>query len=969
MIYQVFDSIESSCRFVVGIDLGTTNSAVAYVDCTEKASGRQQIRIFEIPQLVGPGEVGHRVILPSFLYLPGPYELAPGSTALPWDSERLYAVGEMAREQGALVPGRLVTSAKSWLCHAGVDRKGRILPWGGDADVQKVSPVEASSRYLRHIREAWNDVMARGKSEDRLEEQRIILTVPASFDEVARELTVAAARDAGMARVTLVEEPLAAFYAWLSRNEEEWESRMGPGQLILVCDVGGGTTDFTVVAVRQGEKGLRFDRLAVGEHLMLGGDNMDLTLGRFIEAQLARGTSRLDTKRWHQLCHQCRKAKENLLTRESKTDRMDITIVGSGGKLIAGTLKAELTQEKVEELILDGFFPFVRSDESPQGGQRSGLSEFGLPYVQDPAVTRHLAAFWQRYRSLLERETVRTSPRPDFLLFNGGALTPASIRSRIQAVVRSWFEGDSEGAWAPEELDSPRPELAVAVGAAYYGRVRMGFGVRVGAGSPRSYYVGVASERESEDGEDARLAVCLIPRATEEGFETSLREPAFHVLTNQPVSFQLLCSSTRLGDRLGDLVSLGRDEVTELPPIRTVLRYGKKGTAHPLPVELAVRLTEVGTLELWCQLEKTPHRWQLQFDVRQDEPSEERPSQPSETLDQGLVDRAQELIRAVFPGTRQNSASSPEGVVKELSDLLEMGKERWSTSLVRKVADALIECREGRLASPQHEARWLNLLGFCLRPGFGDPLDEWRIREVWKIFPQGVAHLKNIQCRTEWWIFWRRAAGGLSAGQQSHFHQQVASLVLSREKKKSKASGSHSARRNPHEQMELWMALGNMERLEPRTKGELGKLLLSNLEKGRVRTKDLWTLGRLGARIPLYGPLDRVIPGREASEWLNRILDCGLKPSDVLVQALVQIGRCTGDRERDVPTADRERLCEWLEPLPQGARFQEIVNNPETSLGAQEQEWMFGEALPSGLILSRDGKVPGSRERSSGSPG
>ena len=958
---QVPDSMESSCRFIVGIDLGTTNSAVAYVNRAEKVSDREGIRIFEIPQLVASGEVGHRAVLPSFLYLPGPYELAPGSIALPWDSDRRYAVGEMAREQGALVPGRLVSSAKSWLCHAGVDRKGRILPWGAEPGVEKVSPVEASSRYLQHIREAWNDVVARGKAEDRLEQQRIILTVPASFDEVARELTVAAAREAGLAKVTLLEEPLAAFYAWLSRHEEEWQVRMAPGQLILVCDVGGGTTDFTVVVVRQGDKGLLFDRLAVGEHLMLGGDNMDLTLARFLETKLAGRTARLDTKRWHQLCHQCRKAKEVLLTGESKTGRMDITIVGSGGKLIAGTMKAELSLEKVEELILDGFFPSVDASECPQGDQGSGLSEFGLPYVQDPAVTRHLAAFWQRHRSLLVRETGRDLPRPEFLLFNGGALTPASIRSRMQSVVQRWFQEGSQESWAPEELDNPRPDLAVAVGAAYYGLVRMGIGVRVGAGSPRAYYVKVASAPGQKEQEDDRLAVCLVPRGTEEGFETSLGEPAFEVLTNQPVSFDLFCSSTRLGDRLGDLVSLGLGEASMLPPIRTVLRYGKKRAAHPLPVELGVRLTEVGTLEIWCQSEKTTHQWQLQFDVRQEEPSQEKSLHPSETMDQGLVDQAQARIRAVFIGRAGESAFSPEGLVKDLSNLVELGKERWPTSLLRKLADTLIECRDGRQTSPQHESRLLNLLGFCLRPGFGFPLDEWRIREVWKLLPQGVVFPKSVQCRTEWWVFWRRSAGGLSAGQQAQFYQQVASLLLAREKKKPRSSASSGARLNRHEEMELWMALGNLERLDPGIKLELGTFLLSNLEKGRVRTKDLWTLGRLGARILLYGPLDRVIPGREASHWLNRILDCGLKPSDVLVQALVQIGRCTGDRERDLAEADLDRLSAWLDTLPQGARFQQILRSPEATLGDEEKEWMFGEALPSGLILSRGENASGSQ--------
>ena len=385
---------------------------------------------------------------------------------------------------------------------------------------------------------------------------------------------------------------------------------MHEGQVVLVCDVGGGTTDFTIIAVRRGEKGLRFDRLAVGEHLMLGGDNMDLSLARHLETQVVGKPGQLDSRRWHQLWHQCRKAKEVLLAQpegsdapgRDRTDAITVTIMGSGSRLIADTLKGNLSLDLVEELILDGFFPPVAIEDTPKSSRRTGLTEWGLPYVQDPAVTRHLAAFWQRYRTLLQNETGRNSLYPDFILFNGGALTPASVRNRILGVVRDWFQHQTGTAWTPVELENPRPELAVAIGAAYYGLVRLGAGVRVGAGSPRAYYVEVAPTANLEASAGELKAVCLVPRGTEEGFEAHLQQPAFEVLANQPATFRLFTSFTRLGDHLGDLVSLSENEITPLPPIRTVLRYGKRSTAQRLPVHLAIRLTEVGTLELWCRV-------------------------------------------------------------------------------------------------------------------------------------------------------------------------------------------------------------------------------------------------------------------------------------------------------------------------------------------------------------------------------
>jgi hypothetical protein len=951
-------------RYVVGIDLGTTNSALAYVDLTADDSASRQVRFFEIPQLTAPNELNWRPVLPSFLYLPGPYELPAGSTSLPWDLKRDYAVGEFAREQGALVPGRLVASAKSWLCHGGIDRTAAILPWAVGPDVNKVSPVEASARYLQHLREAWNQGIAKGREGYRLEEQLVILTVPASFDEVARELTVTAARDAGLPRVILAEEPLAAFYAWLSKHEADWEGRMDEGQVILVCDVGGGTSDFTIIAVRRGERGLRFDRLAVGEHLMLGGDNMDLSLARLIEAQVVGTPGQLDSRRWHQLWHQCRKAKEMLLGQaegeeypsRDRPDTVTVTIMGSGSKLIADTLKGTLSRELVQERILDGFFPPAGLGDTPQISRRTGLTEWGLPYVQDPAVTRHLAAFWQRYRTLLENETGRTSLYPDFILFNGGALTPASVRAQILEVVGSWFQHEAGTDWVPVELENPHPELAVAIGAAYYGLVRLGAGVRVGAGSPRAYYVEVAPTAASEALADEFKAVCIVPRGTEEGFEAKLQQLPFEVLANQPATFRLFTSFTRLGDRLGDLVSLSNHEISHLPPIRTVLRYGKKGTAQRLPVQLAIRLTEVGTLELWCQSVQSGHRWQLQFDVRdQGSHPEATFAAAGETFDAMVIERAQKSVQNAFCLETTGIKNLPEKLTRDLVAIFELGKDKWPTSLIRKLADVLYECRQGRALTFHHESRWLNLLGFCMRPGFGAPLDDWRMKAIWKIYPLGLQFQRQSQCRSEWWIFWRRVAGGLTSGQQWHIYQNLLPVLQAVDKKKKKPPTKSPLSRSDQEEVEIWMALANFEYLPAATKIELGRHLLEKIRKGRSRPQELWALGRLGARIPFHGPLDQVVPSEEASRWVHDLLSLNLEASDFLARSLVHLARRSGDRARDLSPRDIDHLSEWLQQTHQAERYLELLTDPEAVLFSQEKAWIFGEGLPTGLIVSGSG--------------
>jgi len=929
---SLFDFQNRDYKYIIGVDLGTTNSAVAYVDLS---SNKRPINFFRIPQLVAAGEIAERDIQPSFLYLPGAYDLPEGSTQLPWDKNRDFMVGEFAREQGANVPSRLVASAKSWLCHAGVNRKAHILPWGAPDEIPKVSPLEASKRYLQHIRESWNHMMAKGREELSFEEQLIVLTVPASFDEVARELTVTAAQEAGIPRVVLLEEPLAAFYAWLSANESSWQEHMKIGQLILVCDVGGGTTDLSLVGIFEGEKGLRFNRLAVGEHLMLGGDNMDLALGRYLENKLMGQPGKLDNQRWHQLVYQCRKAKETLLG-NPELSNMDITVMGSAGKLIANTIKGSFTQEDIQRIILEGFFPKTNLGDLPDNTPRSGLTDLGLPYVQDAAVTRHLSAFWQRFEKLMLDETGRSNVFPDFVLFNGGVLSPELIRNHIREVVGDWFTPIAGDGWQPEELDNPRPDLSVAIGAAYYGKVRVGEGVRVGSGSPRAYYLNLDHQKE----------LCLLPRGAEEGANIQLSSHKFEVLANQPVEFNLSTSSTRLGDKLGDIISLEQEEQTALPAIRTVLKYGKKEEARALPVEVAVRLTEIGTLELWCQSTESDHRWQLQFDVRLE--ADASTISTGATIDSALVENALTLIDSTFDGSGD---IKPGKLIKELETVLEQAKQSWPTSLIRKMSDTLLAKPEARDLSFPHESRWLNMLGYSLRPGFGDAVDDWRIKQAWKLFLQGMRNPKQPQVVSQWWIFWRRIAGGLSEGRQSQIYQMYAPLVHPGKTAKKKAP---FGKLNPQQELEVWMLLANLEHLPKDAKQELGRILLKQILKGKAKPQEYWALSRFGARMPFYGHIDNTVGGSEVQSWVSGLLELNPETSNNTAMTFVHLARKTGDHTRDISEELRQRVHTWLEQTGK-SRYGELLENPSAAFEAEEQSQLFGEALPSGLVLQSDG--------------
>ncbi|WP_166826323.1 Hsp70 family protein [Thalassoroseus pseudoceratinae] len=938
-------------RFVVGIDLGTTNSAVAYVDVEES---NWSIQTFEIPQLVAAGEVESHGTLPSFHYEATAEELSSESLRLPWNQETdsRWFVGVFAREQGRMVPGRAIASAKSWLCHSGVDRTADLLPWHGATDVEKLSPVAVSARFLQHIRSAWD----RRFPEHPLAEQEIVLTLPASFDEVARELTVQAGRQAGLPRLVLIEEPQAAFYSWINRHRADWDQLVTPGQRILVCDIGGGTSDFTLIQVRrasaddQQDAQVAFHRIAVGEHLILGGDNLDLALAHHLEQKLTPN-GKLEPRQWSVLVRQCRQVKEDLL-KDDAPEKVTVTLPGSGSRLIGSGLQAEITRDEALEILQSGFLPTVELETQPQSRQ-SGFQEFGLPYAQDAAITRYLAAFLTAHRDVsIDDSDIPTDhdpARPDIILFNGGFFASTVLRQRLIDQVTNWFSTD-DADWSPIVLQNDRLDLAVAHGAAYYGMVRRGEGVRIAAGLARTYYVGI------EDAHGNQQAMCLLPAGIEAGEDVEIAEPSFLLQLSEPIEFPLFVSSTRLTDRPGEIVPIDPEQMRALPPIRTVLKSRGQATSEPIPVELVGKLTEVGTMELWCRQTNGSRSWQLQFDVRTatqtDIAAHESAAEAEGILSETDRKDADEVIEGTFG---KSSTVKPSRMMKDIARRMSLSRSEFPSSLLRSMWETLMDHESGRRRSPQHEARWLNAIGFCLRPGYGFALDDWRVLETWKTLQGKLVHA-DPQCRAEWWVLWRRLGGGLSAGQQTALATPLLSSIrpLHKQMTSGRGKGGAGLTDNSHEQSEIWRMLGSFELLKVPVRIELGRILLDLYDRPKMQPVQdalLWALGRVGQRVPLYGPLNSVLPPEIVAGWVEKLLDKP-KPGSLGLLAVMLLARRTDDRFRDLPAALRDRVSVWLETEDAPPHWVQLVREGG-EFDQTEEGQIFGESLPPGLRLQK----------------
>lgn len=608
-----------SARYAIGIDLGTTHSALSYVDLEASDGEKTAHGVLPIPQLSAPGTVEALPLLPSFLYLPHPDELAPGELALPWSTEGETAVaGEMARSRGATTPIRLVSSAKSWLCHPGVDRRAAILPSDAPEEVTRVSPLEASTRYLQHLRRAWDQA----HPEAPFDQQQVTVTIPASFDPGARELTAEAARNAGYTSATLLEEPQAALYSWIQGSNGAWRKQVKAGDIVLVVDVGGGTSDFSLIAILERDGKLEPHRVAVGDHILLGGDNMDLALAHLVARKLAANGTQLDAWQMRALTYGCRGAKEHLLADPNATT-WPIVVPSRGSKLIGGSIRTELTREEVTAFITDGFFPRVEASARPATRTRAGLTQLGLPYAQDAAITKHLSAFLARQAGAtaeLEGFAGRVSAEHTFLhpsavLFNGGVFKSSILAQRVMDTINDWLY--MEGAEPARMLEGADLDLAVARGAAYYSYARRGGGVRIRGGTARSYYVGVESSMPAIPGMEPPIqALCVAPFGMEEGSELELPGQEFGLVVGEPVHFRFFGSTTRRQDQIGDVLDFwGPDELQEMNEIQATLPAEGRTPGDVVQVKLHALATEAGTLEL-AALSPEGQRWKVEFDVR-----------------------------------------------------------------------------------------------------------------------------------------------------------------------------------------------------------------------------------------------------------------------------------------------------------------------------------------------------------------
>jgi molecular chaperone DnaK (HSP70) len=1042
----------SQRRYIVGIDLGTTHTVVAYAPLATpgqrgKSAQPPGIALFHIEQLIAPGESAALALLPSCRYHPAPGELAASAVQLPWASSAspppAPVIGQWARKLGAQTPGRLVTSAKSWLSHTQVDRLAPILPWGAPPEVGKVSPVEASASYLRHVRAAWDAQFPASP----LAQQELVLTVPASFDEGARALTLQAARLAGLPELRLLEEPQAVFYDWLLRHRTRLSEELAQTRLVLVCDVGGGTTDLSLIQVEPQEGGLpQLTRIAVGQHLMLGGDNMDLALAHTVETHMAAtagaggvggagntggtggasgagGTggapaAPLSAGRLAQLMERCRAAKELLLAADAP-EQTQVTLLGGGSRLIGGSRSATLTRQEVERLIVDGFFPQVGADAKVQQS-RSGIVAFGLPYARDAAITRHIADFLRQHGAL-----------PDTLLLNGGVFRADALARRLADTLADWRG-------APLRLlHNDNPDLAVARGAVAYALAQRGDAPKIGGGAARSYFLlldagkgatsksavaastaasaSSASASGSGSGSGAggaavQRGICVLPRGSEPGQEVLLAGRTFALRLGQPVRFHLLTSLASAPGQTppqpGELVALNLDNFSPLPPIVTVLQAQEAAAStattlnqrQDILVQLAASLTEVGTLELHCvSLVDPAQRWRLEFDLRHADSAAAAPEtgtgpdgggnananasngsasstgQPASRLRQAI-----EKIDHIF-GTGQPATVKE---VRQLRTQLEQilgSKESWATPELRQLFDALWQRARTRRRSAEHERVWLNLAGFCLRPGFGDPLDGWRLQQLWPQFAAGVQHSKDKQSCAEWWTLWRRVAGGLDTAQQLRLLDDFA-FNLQNNRESLDAGGAPPVKGSDEDMLRLGASL---ERIPADYKAEIGEWLLGRLHtvptaaagtagfgatasaassaasaaaKQRAAqdtasdSLTLWTLGRIGARQPFHGSPHDVVPPDTVAPWLHTLLALDWKRLEAAAFAAVSLARVTDDRTRDLPLALREQVIARLAASHAPPLWAQMVRE-KVELDAASERRVLGESLPPGLKL------------------
>lgn len=943
--------MKQSARYVIGIDLGTTTCALFYIDLLDSPLSP---KAFLIPQWESEAMVGESPILPSYCYLPPKALWKKGQLVLdffPSKDPINFAVGMLARQKSVLETENTVQSAKSWLSHSGIDRTAKILPWNSDTILgdERLSPVEASARYLAHLRYAWDYKMAAHSEAYSFKHQQIVITVPASFDEVASRLTLKAAElaDFNLDNVRLLEEPQAAFYSWLSdktlASPEEWQRAFGwaiaehlnsfyqrSGQdsaNVLVCDIGGGTTDFSLFKVN----GLKepthavIERIAVSEHILLGGDNLDLKLAAYLEELLAR---KLTPKEWGQLIQQAKLIKEKALNNAQNSEEFvyRASIAGVGANLFSSAQSVEVSGHTIQNLLIDSFFPIVDKNDTPTR-RLSGLVELGLPYALEPAITKHLAAF------LGGTEVAG-------VLYTGGSLIPKALRERLNFQLEKWQN------FPPIELENTENmELAVSRGACVYGASLLQQERAIKAGYPRSLYV--AAFAQTPDGQGSTKYICLVNKGYDFSKALECEVEGLRVIVGKPVTFQLFASNKRDRDKPGDLIEREKfSDLHRLAPLQTRLSVTKNSLGpkqDSVRCRLRVELSETGLLELYCTAlnESGSQTWKLEFAISQqiksdsnDNQSVFEPNKPS-----SINENASCLISELFGKPKKDSAPSisPGQLVKELESTFAMPRENWNLRILRSLWDDLKKGESKRVRSENHEATWLNLVGYVLRPGFGDELDSFRINDLWQIFSRGPIFQTSRNSVNQWWIMWRRVAGGLNKNQQELLFGKIFPAI-----------------RNDESLPEMYMLAGSLERIDNKKRLQLANILVDQLfaEKLQYADQKLWALARIASRIPFYTGLESVIRPTFVEQWLEKLASrkfATVKPA-VLIQFYFQAARRIGIRELDLSEQARNLAKAQLLKLRADS---ELIEKLETvqKITQSEQNRLFGENLPDGFII------------------
>lgn len=909
-------------RFIIGIDLGTTQCALSYVDLADK---NLKVRNLEITQLVSGGQLENLPTLPSALYLS---ETGHNPERPEWMQETPHIIGAYAKELGFKIPGRFVHSSKSWLCHPRAERQSPILPWQSEVVTDKISPVQAATEFLRYMMQLWDATIGNRDETSKFLRQKVIVTIPASFDPAARNLTLEAIEKAGIKSVSLIEEPQAAFYDYLQRNPRSMVAELKGIDTVLVVDIGGGTTDFSLIKIEwSGEREHpEFTRLAVGPHLLIGGDNLDLALARHAEAEFKHRGRKLAGKQWLSLLNQSHVIKERILSDE-QAGAVNFTLAGAGSKVLAGAAKISLDSEKIKQLLVDGFFPLIEAGEKPDEDSSLGLSEAGLPFTRDAAVTRHLAAF------LKDNEV-----NPDAILFNGGTMKADCLRDRLYDVLSLWRGR------APAILDNPHPTLAVAAGAAYYGLVSLGYGQRIQSGNPVSIYLGIGTAKSSTTARHVpEQLLCLLPKGSEPEKDYRIADKTFGVDLSHDSAFYLFYTpAPPKAEELGRLIRFNSKKYLPLPPC-TVKASTGKGEKQ---VGIHARLRETGYLQIFCQETDGNFSQELRFDLGNSDHSSkgaaEAPAKRRVPITSVQLKKIAKLLDQAFSQKIEYNS-----VFKSLEEILGSPRSNWDAEMLRQLFDLFTEHKDRFSVSQGSLILWFRLSGFCLRPGYGVQGDVDRVDHIWETIDEEFSY-ENPEFWSDWWVMWKRIAPGLSIERQEALKNRIEPILFptKRREKKERAISQH-------ERNQIWRLLGQLERLSVAEKERIGWWIAKAPPSYGVDSIALHALGRMGARELAYAPDSAMVPQSVANGWAEHLLKKAIPGNSYLDSALREIGRKTGDRLVQIDDLLRKGILDlfkkkmrkksFIQPLLKSARLED-----------KELAEIIGEALPSGFVWVKD---------------